>query len=89
MVTDLTQKMVAMSFISRLTGLTAKLNAIAKIRKYRNFHEGHHFILMAMEVHDAPQSDMDRFIKKHVLVFSLINKREVIYLCFFCIQFLK
>jgi hypothetical protein len=38
-----------------------ELNAIVKIHKYRGFHEGHHFIPMAMEVHGVPRHDMDHF----------------------------
>jgi hypothetical protein len=37
----------------QLEGVVVKLSVIVKISKYRGFHEGHHFILMAMEVHDA------------------------------------
>jgi hypothetical protein len=51
------------------TGATAILNAIVKIRKYKRFHEGHHFILMAMEVHDTPRHDMNHFIKECVHLF--------------------
>ncbi len=57
-------EMVVSSVINRPIGATAKLNGIVKIRKYEGFHEGHHFILMAMEVHDAPKRDMDCVIKK-------------------------
>jgi hypothetical protein len=39
--------------ISQLAGVVAKLSAIVKIRKYKNFHEGHHFILVVMEMHNA------------------------------------
>jgi hypothetical protein len=46
-----------------------KLNAIAKICKYRGFHEGQHFIPMAMEVHGTLMCDMDRFIKECVHLF--------------------
>jgi hypothetical protein len=46
------------------TSVVAKLNAISKIHKYKKFHEGHHFIPMAMEVHSAPGHDMDHFIKE-------------------------
>jgi hypothetical protein len=45
-------------------GATAKLNAIANIRKYKMFQKRHHFIPMVMEVHDTPERDMDRFIKE-------------------------
>jgi hypothetical protein len=54
---------VVSSVISQPTGVTMELNAIVKIYKYRRFHKGHHFILMAMEVHGTPKCDMDRFIK--------------------------
>jgi hypothetical protein len=56
--------MVNSSVISQLIGVITKLSAIAKIRKYRGFHEGHHFIQMAMEVHGALERDMDHFIKE-------------------------
>jgi len=44
--------------------VVAKFNTIVKIRIYRGLHEGHHFILMTMEVHNAPRHDMDPFIKE-------------------------
>jgi len=46
-----TQEMVASNVIIQLIGVVVKLNAIVKICKYKGFHEGHHFIPMAMEVH--------------------------------------
>ncbi len=46
-----------------------ELNAIVKIHKYRGFHEGHHFISMAMEMHDAPRHDMNPFIKEYACLF--------------------
>jgi hypothetical protein len=55
---------MTLSVINRSIGVIAKLNAIAKIRKYKELHERHHFILMAMEVHDAPKRDMDCVIKE-------------------------
>jgi len=69
---DSTWESVALSVISQLTSVIVKFNAIAKICKYRMFHEGHHFISMAMDVHDAPEHDMDHFIR-NVLVFSMIE----------------
>ncbi len=60
---------VALSVISQLVGAIAKLNAIAKICKYKRLHEGHHFISMAMEVHGTPKRDMDRFINECVRIF--------------------
>jgi hypothetical protein len=58
-----------MSVISQPTGVAMELSTIAKIRKYRRLHEGHHFILMAMEVHGALERDMDCFIKECVRIF--------------------
>jgi hypothetical protein len=46
-----------------------KFNTIVKIRKYIGFHEGHHYILMALEVHGALGHDMDRFIKDCAYLF--------------------
>ncbi len=63
-VTNLMWEMVALSVISQLVGVVAKLIAIVKSCKYRRLHERHHFIPMAMEVHDAPGCDMDRFIRE-------------------------
>jgi hypothetical protein len=63
-VIDFTQNMVVMNVISWSIGVTAKFSAIAKICKYIRFLEGHHFILMAMEVHNTLGHDMDHFIKE-------------------------
>jgi hypothetical protein len=83
-----TQKIVAMSVISRPTGAIAKLNTITKIRKYIGLHEGHHFILMVMEVHDAPGHDMDCFIEECAHLFHDRQLRGYVSL-FFCIQFFR
>jgi hypothetical protein len=69
-VIDPTWEMVASSVINWPAGAAAKLNAIVKIRKYRRLHEGHHFILMAMEVHGTPGCNMDYFIKKCAHLFQ-------------------
>ncbi len=50
-VIDSTREMMASSVISRLTSAVAELSTIVKIYKYKGLQEGHHFILMAMEVH--------------------------------------
>jgi hypothetical protein len=82
------QEMVALSVISRLIGAIVELNAIVKIGKYRGLHEGHHFILMAMEVHGAFGHDMDRFIGECACLFH--DRRFGSHLSLsFCIQFLK
>ncbi len=86
MIIDSTWESVALSVISQLASVIVKLNAIAKICKYRMFHEGHHFISMAMDVHDAPEHDMDHFIKECVRLFHDRNQ-EVIYLCLFTFNF--
>jgi hypothetical protein len=62
------------------TQKTVSLNVIAKIHKYRTFHEGHHTIPMTMEVHDTPRRDMDCFIKECARLFH-IDDQEVIYPC--------
>ncbi len=66
---DLTMNMVAMSVVSQPSSPVAKLSAIIKICKYKRFHEGHHLIPMAMEVHHAFGHDMDCFIKECAIFF--------------------
>jgi hypothetical protein len=56
--------MVVSNVINQPVGAIKKFNTIAKIRKYKRHHEGHHFILMAMEVHGTFKHDMDHFIRK-------------------------
>jgi len=70
MVTNPTPKVMVTNGINQPIGVVANLNAIAKICKYRRFHERHHFILIAMEVHNAPKCDMDHFIKECAHFFS-------------------
>ncbi len=60
---------MASSVISQPIDAIMDLSAIVKIHKYRGFHEGHHFIPMAMEVHGAPYCNMDRFIRECVCLF--------------------
>jgi hypothetical protein len=67
---------------------TTELNAIAKICKYRRLHEGHHFILMAMQVHDALKCDMDHFIRECGHLFHDRGLGGQLSLSFF-IQFFK
>ncbi len=62
-VTNLTWETMASSVIIQPTSVVAKLSAIFKIHKYRKFHEGHHFIPMAMKVHNTPEHDMDPIIR--------------------------
>jgi len=73
-ITDPTQETMATSVISRPTNASAKLNAIIKIRKCRRLHEKHHYILMAMGVHDAPRCDMDHFIRECAFFFTIDNQ---------------
>jgi hypothetical protein len=56
-VIDLTQETMVLSVINQLVDATMKLIGIVRIHKYRRFHEGHHFIPMAMEVHGAFRHD--------------------------------
>jgi hypothetical protein len=53
-VIDFTHETMVINVISQPTSVVAKLSAIAKIYKYRRFHERHHFLSMAMEVHKSP-----------------------------------
>jgi hypothetical protein len=66
---ELTRETVPSNVISQPASAVVELNAIAKIRKYIGFHEGHNFIPMAMEVHDAPRCDMDCFIRECACLF--------------------
>jgi hypothetical protein len=63
-VIDLMKETVASNVISRSASGTMKLNTITKIQKYKGLHVGHHFIPMAMEVHDTFEHDMDHFIRE-------------------------
>jgi hypothetical protein len=63
-VIDLMRKTVASNVIIRPIGVVAKYSANSKICMNKRFHEGHHFILMAMEVHSAPKLDMESFIRE-------------------------
>jgi hypothetical protein len=60
---------VVTSVINQPIGVAMKFNTIVKIHKYKGFHDGHHFILMAMEVHNTLGCDMDCFIKEYVCLF--------------------
>ncbi len=62
--------------------LRVKFSAITKIHKYRKLHEGHHFIPMAMKVHNAPR----HFIKECVHLFHDRWLKGHLSLSF-CIQF--
>ncbi len=86
--TDLTQETMVSNVISRSTSAIAKLSAIVKIHKYRGFQEGHHFTPMAMEVHNTPKRDMDRFIRECARLFHDKCLGGHLSLSF-CIQFFK
>jgi hypothetical protein len=73
--------MVAFSVIGWPISSIVKLNTIAYIRKYKRFHEGHQFILMAMEMHNTPKHDMSHFIKECACLFH--NKQLKSYLSLF------
>ncbi len=77
-----------MSVISQPTNAVVEPSFITKIRKYKRFHEGHHFILMAMKMHDILGRDIDFFIRECACLFH--DKRLGGHLSFsFCIQFSK
>jgi hypothetical protein len=58
-----------LSVITPPIDATMEFSVIAKIYNYKGFHERHHFIPMAMEVHGALGRDMDHFIKEHAHLF--------------------
>ncbi len=82
------QEMMASSVINQLTSAVVEFSAIARIRKYRGLHEEHHFIPMAMEVHDTLGCDMDHFIRECACFFHNRQLRDHLFVSF-CIQFLK
>ncbi len=88
MIIDWTQETMVTSVISRPTSVIVKLSTIVKICKCRGLHEGYHFIPIAMEVHNTPEHDMNRFIKKCAHLFHNRQLRSHLSLSF-CIQFLK
>jgi hypothetical protein len=53
-VTNPTWETVALNVISQLTSAVTELSTIVKIHDYKGLHEGHHFIPMAMKMHNAP-----------------------------------
>ncbi len=59
---------------------------VPKICKYIGLHEGHHFIPMAMEVHDTLGHDMYHLIKVCVRLFHNRQSKGHLSLSF-CIQF--
>jgi len=85
---NLTWEIVALNLITQPTNAAAKFNTIAKICKYKGLHEGHHFILIAMEVHGALECDMDRFIREWAHLFHDKQSGGNLSLSL-CIQFFK
>jgi hypothetical protein len=71
---------MALNVISQLASVATKLNIITKICKYRGFHEGHHFILMAMEVHLGVIWVIS---SRNVPIFFTINNQKVNYIYLF------
>ncbi len=86
-VIDLMWETMFLNVINQPTITIAKPIAIAKIHKYRTFHEGHHFILMAMVVHGT-LGVIWIISSRNVLVFSMINDK-IIDPCFFTLNFLN
>jgi hypothetical protein len=87
-VTNPTWEIVASNVMSRLTSIIVEHSAIVKIHKYNGLHKGHHFILMATEVHGAPECHIDYFIGECAHFFH--NRRSKGHLSlFFCIKFFK
>jgi len=72
--------------IHQPTVTIAELIAIAKICKYKTFHEGHHFILLGMVVHGISGVIWINS-SRNVLVFSMINNKKIIDPCLFAFNF--
>jgi len=72
---------MVLNVINRPSNVARKFNVITKIRKYKRFHEKHHFIMMAMEVHDTHRCDMDHFIRECAYLFH--NRQSRGHLFFF------
>ncbi len=68
-VIDLTWEIVVTNVINQPLSAVVELDTIVKICKYRGLHEGHHFIPMAMEVHNAFERDMNCFIREYARIF--------------------
>jgi hypothetical protein len=64
-----TRETMVTNVISQLLSATTELSTIVKICKYKVFNEGHHFVSMATNMHDALQHDMNHFIIKCVHFF--------------------
>ncbi len=87
-VTNLMWETMVSNVINWLAGVVTKLNAIAKIYKNKKLKEGHHFISMAIEVHDAPECDLDCFIKECACLLHDRQSKNHLSLSFY-IQFFK
>jgi hypothetical protein len=85
-VTDLMWETMVSSFNSQLVGAIVELSTIVKIRKYKRFHERHHFIPMAMDVHGTPWRNMDHFIRECACLFQSRRSGDI-YLCLFTFNF--
>jgi hypothetical protein len=86
-VTNLTWETIVTSVINPSIGVVTKLNTIAKICKYKRFHEG--TVLFRWPWRCTTHLGVIWIISSgNVLVFSMINDWEVIYLCLFAFNFL-
>jgi hypothetical protein len=62
------------------------LAPLLKSKNIRGLYEGHHFILMAMEVHGTLRCDMNHFIRECACLFHDRQLKGHLSL-FFCIRF--
>jgi hypothetical protein len=86
MVIKPTQETMVLNVITQPTCVVIELSVIIKVCKYKRFHKGHHFISMAMEVHDTPMCDMNHFIRVCACLFHDRLSRAHLFLSF-SIQF--
>jgi len=85
-VIDLMWETMFLNVINQPIVTIAEPIAIAKIRKYRMLHEGHHFIPMAMVVHGT-LGVIWIISSRNVFVFFMINNKKIIDPCFFAFNF--
>jgi len=79
--------MVAMSVINQSTSVVVGLSTIVNTRKYKRFHEGHHFMPMVVMRCMKHLGVIWIVSSRNVLIFSTIADREVIYSCSFVFRF--
>jgi hypothetical protein len=76
-VTNTTWEIVVSNVISRPTSAIVEHSVIVKIHEYRGVHERHHFILMAMEVHDTSGVILIISLRSVPIFFTIDNQKDI------------